>query len=909
MAEAHPIYSPIVFVGRQRETSMMLEMLHADASEPQSKWILSIHGQGGIGKTQLMRHFAKVADRHHMDDDHHTVKVTHNPVDLYLSQHQTESGVLKSLADQLDKECFGEFYRFLDTDYARVGDEKELRNTFLRCYRKLPVDHIVLLFDTVERASSAVIRFFQEFLPELKDGSEGEFGAFVVTAGRKPLTIIQDTKSTENYALKGLLREDIKYYFEKLTQKRQQRRITPGFIDQITMLSKGRPILIALVIDWLNYGNLPQDFPDSTSSEKEIEQLLVEQVRELRTSEDQSIWMMAHLNRRFDESFLQAILNFPEDEARDIISSLTKFSFVKTHTSQHDNTVTCSLHDEMQDLVKQYVLRQFDPSGDLRKEWSRKAVDHYRDLIARSAAQDITHRQMLERERLFYWLQADTHEGLKYWRTLHKNTHLPYVKESLNEEVEFFEDRLTVEDRLELRFQKAITLYLRSRYDLAIACFSEVIKDTRDEVLKAEIYPLVVYSLTHIGCIEKSLEEGRKYEVWFDGVLGAGHNSHINMKVKRSFGILLNAIGLAHRNKSDYKTAVDYYEKSLQVLKCLPDNSNQRASTKTNLAYLYHSVGDDRKALAHGKSALRIAEDSSNIIQTGLTHNVLGIIAANSLREQQAVNHFNCALDCFTEAQYDRGLALAKIAMGRMHRQIGWYKVKPNREKFEDAVRSYERAAQYFEEALASIGKHNPEIVMDIYYEQATLYREQGDFDKAIKFYQNSKSIADNIPSPLKTAYNLLGLGVTYELQEEYLKSRDAAEEAVKFASLLNSDYLSGRAERILSNVLFKKDKDYDQAIEKAIKSCTEVLSPDPHSFTNSSAKREMLHDEWLDWLIEDLIQNLPSTELQILKSRYLTQCWENSYEEGGLLAKYYPGLKIRLGDLITYSATELVNT
>ena len=912
----HRIYSPSVFVGRQYETFMMDRMLHADCYTPlpESKflpeWILSIHGEGGVGKTQLLRHFIQEAYERHLDEAHHTVNVTHNPIDLYLSQHQTEPGILKSLADQLSEKCFEEFHE----KYPKISNEEDIRELFLKCYRKLPQDHIVLLFDTLERASNAALRFFREFLPQLRQGGDvGRFGTFVVIAGRKPLNPILEPRGMGNHAtempsnllgvktylLKGLSEENIKDYFARLTPERQRRRITPEFITRVATLSEGRPVLIALIIDWLNYGNLPEDLTDVTS-EEEFEKLLVEQVQELRTVEDQIIWAMAHLDRRFDKSFAKAIFGFSELEAQETISSLTRFSFVKTHGSSKNNNLSCSLHDEMQALVSKYVLQKVDPNGDLRKEWSQKAVDYYGGLITESNSKGFKDRQVLERERLFYWLQADVDKAIEYWRYLYEKAHSPYEKESLNYEVSYFQNQLSVEYRLELQFREALVLYERLHYDLALRQFNEVIERTTDEVLKGKIYPWIVYSFIHLGAIDKALGKGKEYEAWFNKHLTAStHTDETHKKIKGFLGQLLNAIGFAYRSKSDYENAIRYYEKSIEQLSCLPSNDYYIASTRTNLAYLCHAMGKDRVAQAHGQDALRIAEHSFDYRQAALTHNVLGIIAANSLRGQQAINHFQFALDYLSQAEDARGLAMVKLAMGRMHRRIGWYKVNPVRQELESTLGDYEAAGTLFKKALEDIGDSNLEIQMEIYHEQATLLREQGSFDEAVGLYQKSKCIAEKISSPLNIAYNLLGLGVTYNLQGEYLKSRDAAERAAEFNEELNSIYLVGRVERILADVFYHSDKNYNRALDKAVESCVKVLSSDMYSFTNSSAVREMLHDEWIDWLIE-LIQNLPSQELRVSKSEYIIQRWEKDK----LLAEYYPGLGIRLTGLITYWRT-----
>lgn len=910
MTTTQPIYSPIIFIGREQEMSVMKELFHADIDDPDAKWILSVHGQGGIGKTQLLYQFAKAATSHHLSEDHlsedhlsedhHTVMVTRYPIDLYSTSNQTEAGILKNLADQLSQDHFQEFYTTLYGDYQRSGNEDELRAVFLECYSKLNADHIVLLFDTIERASDAAKRFCSEVFPKLKRGGQGKFGTLIVTAGRRSLTDFWTDHSIQDYELQGLSKAEIQQYFQTLSRGHQSLSLTPEFVDRVAVLSKGRPILIALTIDWLNYGNLPADFVAQTP--ETFEQLMVEQVKELRQPEDQSILAMAHLNRRFDDGFLQVILGFSKQQAQATIQSLAQFSFVKTHHTVEGNIDCCLLHDEMQRLIMSYVWNHYDPNGDLKQEWSAKAVDYYDELIARNSAseQNLSLCQMLQRERLFYWLQADLEGGLNYWRHLYIKAQFPYEKEALNEELQIVEHKLTPEHKLELKFRQAQTAYERRDYPAALRVFATVLEQSSDIALKAEIYPMMIYCLIHLGDVDQSLSVGTECEGWFRQELDhSALSADVQSKLQHGYGKTLNAIGFAHRNQGRYEQAIAYYQQSLDILDKLLETDADRASTKTNLAYLFHAMGRDREALAHGKTALKIAERFGNFKQLGLTHNVLGIISANSLREQQAINHFHLAFHYFEETEDLRGLALAKIAVGRMFRQIGWSKVKPDRHEFGPAASNYERAAKLFDEAIAHIRYSNRSILIDAYNEKATLLREQGCFDEAIALYQSSLEIAESIGSPLKVADDLLGLGVTYELQNNLNDALRVAQKAIDIAMAQKSPYLCSRAQRIIANVLFKQG-DYERAIESAIDSCIKVLEPDLHSFKNSPAKREVLHEEWLTWLTEDLIQQLPDFTVKKEKCQYLIRRWESAAVVGRALADHYPGFVITLEDLIT---------
>ena len=68
--------------------------------------------------------------------------------------------------------------------------------------------------------------------------------------------------------------------------------------------------------------------------------------------------------------------------------------------------------------------------------------------------------------------------------------------------------------------------------------------------------------------------------------------------LKTSLGSSLNALGWTYRQQDQPANAIDYYEKSLAVLKEIPGTESDRASTKRNLGYVYHLMGKDREAVA-----------------------------------------------------------------------------------------------------------------------------------------------------------------------------------------------------------------------------------------------------------------------------------------------------------------------
>ena len=755
-----------------------------------------------------------------------------------------------------------------------------------------------MLFDTIECASQAVQRFFQEMLPQLGMGT-ARFNSLVVTAGRKLLTDYCDHPNIDVLELQGLSQLEIRQYFETVFSERRTSAISSEFIDRIAILSRGRPILVALTIDWLNNGSSPEEL-DADSPEA-FERMMIERISELRYQEDQTILAMAQLKRRFDASFLVEVLGESFDNAQTLLESVSRFSFVKSHYNAEGKLQSCLLHDEMQRLVYTYIWRLYDPDNRLRRAWSAKAAGHYDQLLKRE--KNLLFRQSLQLEQLYYMLYADKDEGLDSWRSLLQQANAQVnpneFKEALNEEVQGFKHQLEPEERRELELEWANLAYARGRYREALEGFERICERSHSRVIQGKVRPNLVYTYTHLDNFASGIEIGQQSQAWFQEQLQSPqYASSERQQLLQDLGKTLNALGWAYRQKGEFDRAIDNYEASLDVLKGVQTAVLDRASTKTNLAYLFHTMGKNREAIAHGKTALKISERSGNLKQLGLTHNVLGIIAANSLQGQAAVKHFKSALNSFSEIDYTRGLALVNIAYGRHYRQIGWYKVKPDRTHFELAQADYAKAMTMFDQAIEQIQQRHQSLLMELYNEKGTLLREQGQYENAIRLYQDSQAIAENLENPIWLIDNLQDRGVAYYLQGNLEQAQVVSAQAKDLAEQYPAPHWVGRAQRTLANVSFQQG-DYGLSLETALLSCINILELDQYSLDNSPAIRELLIEEWLTWLTDDLLDSLDEVGLKRQQCQYLIERWEAAEVNHRSLSEHYPGFIITLKDLL----------
>ena len=837
-------YSPSIFVGREKELSKINDLLttHREGG----KWILTLYGDGGIGKTQLLQRYVDIVSEEKKKSNDRILAMD-KPVDLYLTAHQLEKGILKEIASQLAPDEFNDFLESVEKN-ENITLEK-LRNSFLDIYSSIDAHQIILFFDTTELASEGAKTFFYEMLPKLKHVNQN---TFIVSAGRKFLTMLPPD-SAEQINLSGLSIKDVTEYFEQ-----QDFPLSQKEIEKLTHLSRGRPILLGLTLDWLKFGHAPEELLETTP--EKFEQAVVERITQLLFPEDQVILLAAHLYRRFNEEILACVFDVSPQEARNLEKALSRFSFIK-YRSINNETHSCLLHDEMRELINKHVWMFFDPSGEQRREWSKKVIAYYDAQIKQEPS--IIETKNLERERLHYLLDADVNEGYSYWYTLIKQAKTPDEREALNTEILKYQQKLSEIQLLEIEVRKADIAVSRGNYPRSTEKLESVIQHSYCEKiegykLKARILSRLILSYTNSGDVPKAIEKGEGYKSWFETKLNeVDKNSDLYKALNHHFARVHNLLGYAYRKQGDKDKPKEYYKKALGLLKGLEDADVKLtiASIKTNLGYALHLLGEDLEAISQCKTALRIKKKLDNPYQLGLTYNVLGMIEADSLREQRAIDYFQQALDCFNDAKNERGKALVYIAYGRMLRQLGWYEVKPQRGNV--SIDEYQQAGKMLDTAIHILRDSDRSSLPEALNEKATLLREQEHWGQAIKYYQESKILAEEDYNYYLVADNLQDLGITYYLQENYPDALKFSNEAIDIARKFGSSHILGRAQRTVANVYFKQE-DYSSAFCCAEESIDNILKIDPNSHTDTRGKKEEFSKEWQQWVTE-MVFALPS--------------------------------------------------
>jgi tetratricopeptide (TPR) repeat protein len=885
------VYTPICFVGRQAQTALIQRMLE---SPTEGEWFLHFVGDGGIGKTQLLHQVIKLAQEYGRQSGH-TLLVTQELIDFYLTAHQRESGLLKSIADQLGGSAvFASFYEALTTYHDSPDEFITLRQHFKEGYQALKADYIILLFDTTEVISSAAKRFLSEVIPILK---ASQTNTFVIAAGRQSwLAIDQDHSHSEialpfkvkEVTLSGFQAEEVQLFFEQ-----QQISVDFEVIKRLAKLSEGKPILLSLVIDWMKFFGEPLEDLVNYPPNKFV-QTMIERIKYLRFPEDQVILAMAHFHRRFNEPLLAYLFDKSTVAAQSLLTNLAQFSFVKYRPAVENNKPSsCLLHDEMRELVNKYVWFSLDPLGTLRSEWELKIIEYYTEQINRE--NDTLEQENLERECLYYELRLNLAKGFDKWRKLFRQGKNWQVKEAINLEIEPFKDKLSPAQQHEVEFRRGLVLYDREEYEQAIELFEQIQnnKDCPSE-LWIKILPNLVLAYVNAQGASKAIDLANTKATELQKQI----DTDVPVKVIQKNNARLNyAIGYAHRKKNELDKAKDQYETALKQLNSEKSSQKLKADIQKNLGYVLHLLGKDIIALAYCKSALEIHNKAKNYYEIGLTFNVLGIIETDRLRAIQAIDYFESALQAFEEAKSKRGKALVYIAYGRLLRQMTWLKMKPSRESSADKEiqKNYSSAMKMFNEAIDILENSDRSNLAEAWNEKGTLLREKGEYQEAISCFRESLNIAEEFKDTHYIADNWQDLGIVYVLCEDFEQAESCAKKALQrvdgftftydVQGNYTDDHIKGRAQRIIAECYFAK-KDYQPAFEKVVESTINLLRATTHNITE---KQRHFYSNWEKW-ISDKIKALPPKEKTKYTKKVITQL-----DEKGLNKELHEALAIAL--------------
>jgi tetratricopeptide (TPR) repeat protein len=186
----------------------------------------------------------------------------------------------------------------------------------------------------------------------------------------------------------------------------------------------------------------------------------------------------------------------------------------------------------------------------------------------------------------------------------------------------------------------------------------------------------------------------------------------------------LTILGIVNKNKGYNVTAVDYYNKALQVAK--ESNDQGRISAcYNNIGSVYQIQENYDKALYYFKASLAIEDELNNPIQKSIRLYNLGEIYREMDSLSLALSHFNNSLLIEKEYSNNEGIVYALLGIAEIYLEL---------EKLADADISLDEVRSYLDKS---------DIETQVLYNllHARLLKYEGSYNEALLILKDSKSL------------------------------------------------------------------------------------------------------------------------------------------------------------------------
>jgi tetratricopeptide (TPR) repeat protein len=287
-------------------------------------------------------------------------------------------------------------------------------------------------------------------------------------------------------------------------------------------------------------------------------------------------------------------------------------------------------------------------------------------------------------------------------------------------------------------------------------------------------------------------------------------------------------LGLIQYNQGDYKQAILFYEKHLEICqKTLPPNHPSLTTSYNNIGVVYDNMGEYSEALSFYERALEIKEKTlpPNHSHLANFYNNIGAVYDNMGEYSRALSFYEKALEIKekTLSPNHPDLATSYNNMGQVYYNMGEYP---------KALSFHEKALKIFVKILPP---NHPSLPIS-YNNIGLVYINMEDHSKALTFYERALEIQQKIlplnHPDLATSFNNIGL--VYIHMEDHSKVLSFYEKALEIQQKilpLNLPALAVSCNNV-GQVFYKMGKLSNALLfyEKALEIFVKTLPPNhPH--------------------------------------------------------------------------------
>ena len=371
------------------------------------------------------------------------------------------------------------------------------------------------------------------------------------------------------------------------------------------------------------------------------------------------------------------------------------------------------------------------------------------------------------------------------------------------------------------QYTKAINLHQRA-LELATECDNVELK---------------VYSLNMLGVIYSRRDAVKSALNYYqDALVLAESVENPSQSIKRSINVSLNGIGNIYRKLGRYALAIEKFSESLKL--------EEDLGNKLGLAINYQNIGECYEAQDKLEEALEN-------FQISLTYNNQINSERGRIICNYSIAHVYVHQDKYEEAQHILETTLKKA------RQLGDQKIISevllNLGVALLEQNKYKEADIQLKESLKIAQQYNlPEQIIDACKPLSRLWERQGVFKKAFQYYQQAKSLENELNNTFNLSY-VDDLTSSYEAEKSAKKFQVLAEENEANKTRLRKNQTSlligGFALALLAGIFYILYRQYQLKNEKKLLTLEQTMlrsQMNPHFLFNSlnSIKLYIINNE-----------------------------------------------------------------
>ncbi|MHA2287615.1 MAG: tetratricopeptide repeat protein, partial [Promethearchaeota archaeon] len=224
-------------------------------------------------------------------------------------------------------------------------------------------------------------------------------------------------------------------------------------------------------------------------------------------------------------------------------------------------------------------------------------------------------------------------------------------------------------------------------------------------------------------------------------------------------------LGLSYQAQQNYVEAIRNFEHALKENEKIKD-FNEKSDILKNLGISYQHQEDYETALKYLESAIKINERYENLAQKANNYKLKGKIYYSQKQYEAALSNFKQALEINEKLENFKDKAEILNFIGRISHDIG--DSLTGLEKCNQALRIYD-LMQYTEgvlESLNSIGE---------------IYRDQWNYPKAFEYFEEGFQTAEKLGDTLLQAKFSSQLGLIFQKQDKHFEALKWFEDSLKF--------------------------------------------------------------------------------------------------------------------------------